>query len=815
MALSLSSTHPELTTDSIERKEPPMATEEQGAVELSEQERVELKQLAELILETAVSEELFADLVELSAPILEQARDESPEDDGTWSAGTGWASFRTYQAAEEVLFELLLGNSVDYLADDAEQRLTEAARSYGQVQSEDTFEDAPPVTEAELDEILEILDDRFGPGRFEREVIALMLGEAVPEFLREAREFGWLDPAAVEATVEYFEHSVLVVNSEAQESLIAAIREAATSYGEGNIPSVVIEVPSRANESLPEELRANLGVRINTSGLTAEADGPAPSWEPPAEFDSEELEADLSPEDEESDTSDEGEWGLAEIDGEDESDDDGAFVLGSEHSHREHHGHVHQILDDELLGASDYDGEPTDEREIATLALIAEGVLLAELSEILLQDLVAEAEPLIRRARAKGGDWWMSREATTEVAELLSNVLIGAGWPAPASSSDADVLSAGRGHRELLKRHALSYPLDPEPTWAEQLQRGSLKERYELLLEARGERREADPTQSELEAIGEVIIELFEEPATPRLVDDVANLIPDESILRARNLNNWYLGAGQAIGDIVSELLLGDIHDYGRSDELRAVLRTYRTEDLTEDEFIAHYDQTRWPSVGATVDLSIFTILDGKLQVLLIERGNHPEKGKWAFPGGFVNIDESLDQAAARELQEETAVDLSEHRYLEQVRTYGYPGRDRRGYIISTLYAALIAELPEPEAGDDASGARFFPVDEVLAEGFPLAFDHAVLLGDALERVRAKLEYSPIVFDFLPEGGFTLTELREVYETVWGFRILASDFNRRMSQAQGALSSAADGLWTRGTAATFFPPLDRREVVRD
>lgn len=808
-----------------------MATEEQGAIELSEQERVELKQLAELILETAVGDELFADLVELSAPILEQARNKNPEDDGTWSAGTGWASFPTYSAAEDVLRELLLdGDHEDSETQSYDQKLTEAARSYGQPVSEDPLEDAPPVTEAELDEIMEILEDRFGPGGFEREVISLMLGETVPEFLREARDFGWLDPAAVEATVEHFADPKLVtirheiipadelrVNLDAaQESLIAAIRETATSYSEGNIPSILIEIPDA--KEIPEELKANLSTRINTGGLTAAADEPAPSWEPPAEFDIEVLEADLSPEDSEADTSDEGEWGLAEIDGEDEPEDDGFFVLEHDHQHHENHDHVHQILDDELLGANDYEGEPTDEREIATLALIAEGILFAELSEVLLQDLIAEAEPLIRRARAKGSEWWMTREATTEVAELLSTVLIGEGWPTPTSHSDEDVLAAGRGHRELLKRNAESYPLDPEPTREERLLQGSLVDRYELLLAERGERNEDELTQSELEKINETIADLFGEEATPRLVDDAADLLSDSTLEAARYYEGWYHGAGVALADIISTLLTG-ISTRGKginmSDEVLAGLRTYRTEDLTEDEFIAHYDQTRWPSVGATVDLSIFTVIDGKLQVLLIERGNHPEKGKWALPGGFVNIDESLDQAAARELQEETAVDLSEGGYLEQVRTYGYPGRDRRGFIISTLYAALIAELPEPEAGDDASGARFVPVDEALSENFPLAFDHDILLHDALERVRAKLEYSPIVFDFLPAGGFTLTELREVYETVWGFRILPSDFNRRISQAQGALSSAADGLWTRGAAATFFPPLDRREVVRD
>lgn len=797
-----------------------MATEELGAVELSEQERVELRQLAELVLEIAVSDELFDDLVTLSAPILEHARDETPEDDGTWSAGTGWASFPTYQAALVVLFELILGDSVDYLADDADQKLTAAAKTYGQDAEKDSREDAPPATEAELEEIAEILNDRYGPEFFGTSLIAQLLDGETPEFLLEARDFGWLDPAAVEATVEHFEDIAgNLLNQEsrkqldaATDSLVRAIHDSIASYDSTPISQI------------DDEIRAMLGRRV-LAGETAQGRPvePEPSWTPPAEFD---LGTDLSPAIHSANGDDEDDWKLVEIASGDESEADHLNPLDedhAEHHDHDHEGHVHRVLDGEIRSLGDYEGEPTDDGEVTLISLIAEGVLLTPISEILLSDLLAEAEPLIRRARAAGPDWWMTADAAEAVADLLSRLLTGEPWKSPEGGSAEILLGGARVELDRLKRLAESYPLDPEPTRDERIQRGSLTDRYETLLAERGERKEPDFTQDEYQKISDVIEEIFGEEPTPRLVDDAADLLPDVYLDAARYYNGWYDGAGRALADIVSELLTG-ISTRGRaintSEELLAGLRTYRTDELTEDEFIAHYDQSRWPSVGATVDLSIFTVIDGQLQVLLIERGNHPEKGKWALPGGFVNLDESLDQAAARELQEETAVDLSAGGYLEQVKTYGYPGRDRRGFIISTLYAALIAELPEPEAGDDASGARFVPVDEALSEDFPLAFDHDTLLHDALERVRAKLEYSPVVFDFLPSGGFTLTELREVYEIVWGFKILPSDFNRRISQAQGALGLSAtltDGrvLWTRGSAATFFPPLDRREVVRD
>jgi 8-oxo-dGTP diphosphatase len=243
---------------------------------------------------------------------------------------------------------------------------------------------------------------------------------------------------------------------------------------------------------------------------------------------------------------------------------------------------------------------------------------------------------------------------------------------------------------------------------------------------------------------------------------------------------------------------------------------------ITEEEFLRNYDPRAYAPVAVTVDLTIFTIRNSKLSILLIKRGGHPELGKWALPGGFVNVDESLDQAAARELREETSLTI-EDGYLEQLRTYGYPGRDPRGYVVSTAYVALAPHVTRPTAGDDAAEAHFFPVEDVLSEDFALAFDHGVIIRDGLERVRAKLEYQAIAHHFLEDEAFTLTELRRVYEIVWGAEVVASNFrrklhaipqllepvgSRRTSEVEGGRSS---DLFRAGPVREIFPPLRRPE----
>lgn len=241
--------------------------------------------------------------------------------------------------------------------------------------------------------------------------------------------------------------------------------------------------------------------------------------------------------------------------------------------------------------------------------------------------------------------------------------------------------------------------------------------------------------------------------------------------------------------------------------------------ETTEEEFLKNYDMSKYPSIAGTVDLAIFTIRNNQLSILLVKRGGHPHKGKWALPGGFVDVKESLDKAASRELLEETNLTVTEG-YLEQLKTYGSPSRDPRGYVISTAYVALVPHASAPQAGDDADEARFFAVEDVLKD-FELAFDHENIIKDGLERVRAKIEYAPIAHHFLDDQTFTISELRKVYEIVWGETITPSNFRRKIQSVPDLLipvkdkrSSKIDGgresqLFTAGKAKEIFPPLRR------
>jgi 8-oxo-dGTP diphosphatase len=174
-----------------------------------------------------------------------------------------------------------------------------------------------------------------------------------------------------------------------------------------------------------------------------------------------------------------------------------------------------------------------------------------------------------------------------------------------------------------------------------------------------------------------------------------------------------------------------------------------------------------------TVDIVIFTIQEGVLKVLLIKRAIPPFLGQCAIPGGFVHEDEDLDQAALRELQEESGVtDV----YLEQLYSFGDPNRDPRGRVITVAYFALISPDRKLMAGSDAAAAAWYPIDQLP----PLAFDHATILNYALQRLRNKLEYTTVGFQLLPEK-FTLTELQAVYEAILGKTLDKRNFRRKMS----------------------------------
>lgn len=217
-----------------------------------------------------------------------------------------------------------------------------------------------------------------------------------------------------------------------------------------------------------------------------------------------------------------------------------------------------------------------------------------------------------------------------------------------------------------------------------------------------------------------------------------------------------------------------------------------------------------------TVDLVVLTIRDGALQVLAVKRKYPPFQGAWALPGGYVAADEDLLDAAYRELTEETAIGEGVH--LEQLATYGAPGRDPRGRTVTVAWLALVPEMAEPAAGTDASDAAWVPVEDFEEGGLRLAFDHDAILADGIERARAKLEYSPLAAAFCPPE-FTVGQLRSIYEAVWGHRLDPRNFHRKVTRSEGFLlptgrTSTVDGgrpaqLYTRGTLDTLNPPITR------
>jgi ADP-ribose pyrophosphatase YjhB (NUDIX family) len=178
--------------------------------------------------------------------------------------------------------------------------------------------------------------------------------------------------------------------------------------------------------------------------------------------------------------------------------------------------------------------------------------------------------------------------------------------------------------------------------------------------------------------------------------------------------------------------------------------------------------------VPVTVDVVIFTIRNGHLQVLLVRRAIPPFEGQYAIPGGFVRDNELLEEAARRELEEETGV---QNVYLEQLYTFGDPGRDPRGRVITVAYFALIAsDKVALAASGDAAEARWFPISDLP----PVAFDHQRILDYALERLRNKLEYTTVGFQLLPEK-FALGDLQGVYEAILGRPLDKRNFRRKIA----------------------------------
>jgi 8-oxo-dGTP diphosphatase len=260
---------------------------------------------------------------------------------------------------------------------------------------------------------------------------------------------------------------------------------------------------------------------------------------------------------------------------------------------------------------------------------------------------------------------------------------------------------------------------------------------------------------------------------------------------------------------------------------------------LTEEQFLASYDAGKYERPSVTVDMLIFTVTEEEkknyrkltekvLKLLMIKRGDHPYIGQWALPGGFVNMNESVDEAALRELREETNIN---NVYMEQLYTWGDVGRDPRTRVISSSYMSLtdISTL-DIKADDDADDAKWFAVsnklyqeqktvtekgyilqqtfnlilsseeetisakvmltktvegkvskvERTIVESNGISFDHAKVIEYAIERLRSKIEYTDIAFNLMPEL-FTLTELQQVYEVILDTELLKANFRRKIA----------------------------------
>ena len=223
----------------------------------------------------------------------------------------------------------------------------------------------------------------------------------------------------------------------------------------------------------------------------------------------------------------------------------------------------------------------------------------------------------------------------------------------------------------------------------------------------------------------------------------------------------------------------------------------------------------------AAADMVVLTLRQGVLHVVLVRRAATTEHGKWALPGGFMKRGESAEETAYRELREEVGIKRSEV-VLEQLKTYSLPSRDPRPHrVISVAWVVLGAHLPEVHAATDALEAQWVPVEEALE--MPLGFDHAEIHADGIERARSKLEYTRLATAFL-DGEFSMSELRGVYEAVWGGTLEPANFHRKVLSVDGFVEATGESrsgrgrpakLYRAGSARTIYPPLTRASVRGD
>ena len=188
------------------------------------------------------------------------------------------------------------------------------------------------------------------------------------------------------------------------------------------------------------------------------------------------------------------------------------------------------------------------------------------------------------------------------------------------------------------------------------------------------------------------------------------------------------------------------------------------------EELNYHY---KYPHPSVTTDCVIFGFDGTRMKVLLVQRGIEPYKGRWAFPGGFLQMDESAEEGALRELREETGLSGA---FIRQFHTFSAPDRDPRERVITIAFYALV-RIEEVTGGDDAADARWFALDEVPQ----LAFDHDQILRTAEQALRQQIHFEPVGFELLPEK-FTLRELQNLYEAILGVRFDKRNFSNKINR---------------------------------
>ncbi|MCP5017670.1 MAG: NUDIX hydrolase [Ketobacter sp.] len=225
------------------------------------------------------------------------------------------------------------------------------------------------------------------------------------------------------------------------------------------------------------------------------------------------------------------------------------------------------------------------------------------------------------------------------------------------------------------------------------------------------------------------------------------------------------------------------------------------SEYTTEKAFLEAYSIHDFDVPLITVDMSIFSVINERLQVLIVKRAQYPSKGKWALPGGFVDIkkDKSLDETAKRKLKIKTGVAAP---YVEQVETFGGPKRDPRGWSVTVAYMALISAVGVELVSDAASEEVIWvPVDEVR-DKYKLTFDHQEIFEVCLERLKSKVQYSSLPVNLLPKV-FTLTELQQTFEIVLGQTVEKKSFRRRILDA-GILEETGEMKTGNSRPAKFY-----------